>query len=164
VTFEKTPTAIENMKDHEYLVSTYKCMNSCCTFHTFVWEEYKAHMEEEHAKSDKYFLCSTCLSSFDKLKVMEPDDSDEEDGLFEHIESFHRFDRYQCSNCCYRTCEKLFCDIHRKKFHKNEDPPASILRGSQLHLKKHRNEIEKSLRKQMKKHIKPMDCRCELKL
>jgi hypothetical protein len=62
----------------------------------------------------------------------------------------------------YRACEKLYCDRHRQKFHPDEDPPALILRGAEIMLKKDRETFQTKLQEEMKEHVAPIKCKCEL--
>lgn len=161
VNFKKTKTSIDAMMDEKHLPATYKCMSANCSYYSYVWNQFKAHMRK-HEKKDKDFVCSNCLSCFDKLQMIDPKDEEEGDGLFEHIKSFHKFDRFQCNKCMYRSCEKLYSDRHRKKFHAKKDPPALILKGAQIMLKKDREEAQKQLQSDMKEHVKPIKCKCKL--
>ncbi|KAG5683364.1 hypothetical protein PVAND_012649 [Polypedilum vanderplanki] len=86
------------------LFSTYKCMNEVCEFFTTDFDEFKKHMIE-HSDSNCHY-CSFCLKGFEKPSE-----------LGTHIDLNHRYDRFQCNYCMYRSCQKGYVAIHQNKFH-----------------------------------------------
>jgi hypothetical protein len=134
--------------DENCLFSTYKCMSIDCSYHSIDKKEFKEHLKEKH-ENDATFVCSFCLCE-------ETDPGD----LITHIKEFHSRDRYQCSLCMYRSCEKFYCDIHQKKFHPNVQ--ASILKSPVIKcFIKTRQAALETEKLQINEEVKPFKCNCK---
>lgn len=148
----KTESCAEAMLNARYMFSTYKCMSISCSYFTTDIKKFEKHVEK-HRNVDKHFICSFCLS--DELQP---------EHLFKHLRTVHKYDRYQCSKCMYRACEKFYCDMHRKKFHASiEDVNALIYKSPTQEeiLPRKRWNVQRSLEKKLDTIAKPMQCKCE---
>lgn len=150
----KTESCAKAMLNDRYMFSTYKCMSISCAYFTTDIEKFEKHLDK-HRKVDKHFICSFCL--YDEL---------EPEHLVQHIRKVHKHDLYQCSKCMYRSCEKFYCDVHRKKFHDSVKGINPILiykspKQDEITLKR-RNRIEKCLDKKLENIVKPKQCKCKL--
>lgn len=140
----KSERGMKTMRDDNYLFSTFKCMSIDCSYFTISIDNFKSHLET-HRNVDRFFICSYCLS-----RESLPED------LCEHLEEFHKFDRYQCGGCMYRSCEKFYVDVHRKKLHRNV--PIYKLPMTQTVLTKDRKVICRELTKKIDKLVKLKRC------
>ena len=148
--WKKAESCANAMIEDRYMFSTYKCMSIKCSYYTTDMEKFKAHVNT-HLNIDTHFICSFCLL-----------DETEPKYLFKHLKKCHKFDRYQCSQCMYRACEKVYCDIHRRKFH---DPAVLIYKSptqAEVFIKK-RNSTFKSLDRKLDEIVKPIQCKCKLR-
>ncbi|CRK99633.1 CLUMA_CG012944, isoform A [Clunio marinus] len=148
--WKKLKKTKESLLKNECMYSVYKCMSQCCSYFTIDFQAFKKHLTT-HVKDDKYFLCSSCLH----------DEKNPAD-LIEHIETFHKFDCFQCNKCMYRSSEVLYVVIHQKKFHginqKKKDTENSlvIINGYGATMDKHKTEKNAALGKLSKKIEKLM--------
>ncbi|KAG5676531.1 hypothetical protein PVAND_006358 [Polypedilum vanderplanki] len=121
----KTKNSIEILLSEFCLFSTYKCMRLTCSFFTTDFNDFKKHLTE-HKNNNKHY-CSFCLKGFKR-----------DFELCNHIDVFHRFDRFQCSHCMYRSCQKSYVFLHQKKFHSGQNcevlvsPIQKLLRSTLL--------------------------------
>lgn len=146
----KSDRCAKVMLDEKSLYSTYKCMSIDCSYFTTSLDKFRDHIKK-HTNKDKVFICSFCLVS-----EIDPDD------LYQHLDECHKYDRYQCSACMYRSCEKFYCDIHRKMFHPNKKP-LILKSATQKLLKKDRNAVQMKLKNQINR-IKLKECRSKFNL
>lgn len=139
------------------LISTYKCMSIKCFFFTESIKEFKKHVKS-HRSTDRHFLCCFCLS--DELQP---------EHLFQHLQEEHKNDRFQCNECMYRSCEKLYCEIHIMKFHQKFDARGRAINEFMIHrappqqtgAKKERKSLKVLLESKLDDIVKQKQCKCE---
>ena len=148
--WSKSSAAIQSLRSENSLYSTFKCMSIECTFYTTDLSTFESHLEV-HRNKDKFFLCSFCL-----FHDKEPEE------LIKHLNDLHKFDRYQCDKCMYRSCESVYCYLHKTKFHPNEDSTnkVTVLRSPVQNVKKiDRGKVETELKATVNDRL--LKCSCK---
>lgn len=148
--YQKSVGSAKVLLEDKCLFSTYKCMSIECSFFTTDIAKFKTHVNK-HIEVDVNFLCSYCL-----VDEKTPED------LIIHLGETHKFDRYQCSKCMYRACEKFYVNDHLTQEHKDEK--ASILKSPMQMLtngqrKQAKAKLEKNKAELMAKGT--VKCKCE---
>ncbi|KAG5674260.1 hypothetical protein PVAND_004240 [Polypedilum vanderplanki] len=126
--------------------STYKCMNEVCIFFTTDFDEFKRHIMTQHSDANCHYCCF-CLESYNKTAE-----------LSSHIDMTHRYDRFQCNQCMYRSCQKSYVAVHQKKFHPKV--PCMIFKSPvQKLLKNVMKKAEESMVKNREQFVTPYRCK-----
>jgi len=141
----KTRSSLDILLNEYSLFSTYKCMNEYCYFFTTDFEEFKTHAKS-HDSINNY--CSYCLKNFDKSI-----------DLCNHLDISHKFDRFQCNKCMFRSCQKGYVDVHQKIHHANEENCEVFKSPVQKLLKSDRSKCLSALSKNREKFVMPYRCK-----
>ncbi|KAL7037508.1 hypothetical protein ACKWTF_009256 [Chironomus riparius] len=142
---QKSRKAVDTFQEEQTKFSTFKCMKQKCSFFTTDFEKYKTHTE---SYDDGHNFCSFCLYN-----------SSTSQELFEHIESNHMYDRYQCNMCMYRASEKAYVEWHQKRFHTCSS--CKILKSpTQILMKSMRIKVQEGLESvNRRKFVHPYVCK-----
>ena len=141
----KTKNSMEILLTELSLFSTYKCMNELCYFFTTDFEEFKKHARS-HDSINNY--CSYCLKVFDRSN-----------DLCNHLDISHKFDRFQCSKCFFRSCQKGYVDVHQRVHHSNEENCEVFKSPVQKLMKCDRSKCLPALQKNREKLVMPYRCK-----
>ncbi|CAG9807118.1 unnamed protein product [Chironomus riparius] len=141
----KTKPSIDILLNEYSLFSTYKCMNEFCNFFTTDFEEFKTHAKS-HDSINNY--CSYCLKNFDKSI-----------DLCNHLDISHKFDRFQCNKCMFRSCQKGYVDVHQRVHHADKENCEVFKSPVQKLLKSDRSKCLPALNKNREKFVMPYRCK-----
>jgi len=141
----KTKTSIDILLNEFSLFSTYKCMNELCYFFTTDLEDFKKHARS-HDSYNNY--CSYCLKNFEKSN-----------DLCNHLDITHKFDRFQCSKCMFRSCQKGYVDVHQRIHHADVENCEVFKSPVQKLLKCDRSKCLPALQKNREKLVMPYKCK-----
>lgn len=141
----KTRSSLDILLNEYSLFSTYKCMNEYCYFFTTDFEEFTTHAKS-HDSINNY--CSYCLKNFDKSI-----------DLCNHLDISHKFDRFQCNKCMFRSCQKGYVDVHQKNHHANDENCEVFKSPVQKLLKSDRSKCLPALSKNREKFVMPYRCK-----
>ena len=108
----KDPFYVANMLKENCLVDLYKCMGKKCDFHSGDFESFNSHLKLHQQGLDQDWknigrcaYCSFSTNNFVKL--------------INHIQTQHKFDRYACTKCFYRSISDFYVKSHGMYFHKD---------------------------------------------
>ncbi|KAL7013437.1 hypothetical protein ACKWTF_015393 [Chironomus riparius] len=141
----KTKSSIDILLNDFSLFSTYKCMNELCYFFTTDLETFRTHAKS-HDSYNNY--CSYCLKNFEKSN-----------DLCNHLEGAHKFDRFQCSKCMFRSCQKGYVDVHQRNHHFDDENCEVFKSPVQKLLKSDRSKCLPVLQKNREKFVMPYRCK-----
>lgn len=89
----------------------YKCMGKRCAFYTSSTELFREHLIEHDQESspskDYYLYCSYCFYY----------SKEGPSGLINHHEIFHKYCRFQCQRCFYRSSVQSSVMEHKRQYH-----------------------------------------------
>lgn len=141
----KSKSSMDILLNELCLFSTYKCMNEVCFFFTTDFEDFKMHSKKHYASNN---YCSYCLKNFEKYEE-----------LCNHLDMVHKFDRFQCNKCMYRSCQKGYVDTHQLLHHSKEDNCEVLKSPVQKLLKSDRSKCLTYLQKNRLKYVMPYKCK-----
>lgn len=139
----------ENVK---YL-GLYKCLWDDCYFSTDTKAEFIQHLEDhrsEHA-SELHLNCAYCNHFEEQLCTSS-------NQLAEHIDEEHLHMIYQCSACCYRSCEASNVLIHQEDSHASNIQSCVIYKCSGIERKVDDNYIHNKIMGNVGK----LPCTCKI--
>lgn len=139
-----------SMTTKQELVKLYKCMGDNCSYTHSNFERFLSHLEDHtKQKSDNSFyqMCPYC--QFRHVNVT---------ALANHIRNIHKFDRFQCRFCFFRSQEPgTVCEHHL--VHHN-DLTAAILECPGKN-ERSQESVEQRENMMIKQHSKKLMCKCE---
>ena len=137
------------------LRAKYRCMGSTCSFYTSEKGLYrlhlKRHIHNENNNIDTFLYCSNCIYSTNDI-----------DKLVNHVTIVHRFDRYQCPYCFYRSVEKQSCLTHVEKYHRYNE--KCIMECPIDDTPTNAEKLRDKLHAYRLKHVAPFRCPSKFKL
>lgn len=135
------------------LVAKFKCMATTCSYYTndekYFRKHLKAHSQFQPTDKSNFSMCAYCPflgSGIDSLVV--------------HIKSVHKYDRFQCPYCFYRTVVDFNVLTHMDLFHKMK--PKSIIECNLTQVKNYVTELE-TIKKTRANYVPPIVCVCKYK-
>lgn len=106
----KNKETIDQMMAKDGLIDKYKCMGSSCCFHSNDSNEFLRHLrihERIQAQdASSYGRCAYCSYITPNVKQ-----------LVKHLQSSHRYDKYQCTKCFYRSVVDHYVFTHQQIYH-----------------------------------------------
>lgn len=149
---KKSLQAANEMLSSVALIATYKCLGMGCSFFTIDANIFRRHLNyhEKFTKVDKANFLSCAYCNFVGL--------DQPDELLDHVTKEHRFDKYQCHYCFYRSCVDFNVLTHQNNFHKMK--PRSILQIESREIRDYQVELEQ-VKKRRIEVVPPIVCVCK---
>lgn len=139
---------ISRMLTTECLRDMYKCMGSVCNFHSNDVTDFLSHLKWHEAcqitDSNHYRRC--CYCSFTSEGIIR---------LTEHIQEIHKYDKYACTKCFYRSVNEIYVYNHQSYHHK--DLSRKLIECQVLEPVNYRNAIDE-VKKIRCKFIQPISC------
>ncbi|KAM7346613.1 uncharacterized protein ACRADG_006473 [Cochliomyia hominivorax] len=135
----------------------YKCMIDDCYYSIDSAEEFYKHIvghkAAEENSSLQFLQCPYCIFSSEiSIDVKQ---------LIEHIQTQHSHMIYQCSLCCYRSCEASNVQIHQQLNHELEINNCKIYKCCEVAQdSNHSKRLKQSdLQALLEKHVSPIYCK-----
>lgn len=149
---KKTLQAANAMLSALALTATYKCLGIGCSFFTIDVNIFRRHLlyHEKFTSVDKanFMACAYC----NFVCHSHPDE------LLDHITKEHRFDKYQCHYCFYRSCVDFNVLTHQNNFHKMK--PRAIFQIESREIRDYQAELE-LVKKRRIEVVPPIVCVCK---
>lgn len=119
----KNPIKVASMLSEDCLVNLYKCMGSNCDFHSSCVKSFQSHLvsHQLHDNNDLKFVGSCSYCYFSSTNVL---------SLVQHIQAEHKYERYACTKCFYRSVEEMNLILHLPLHQicvQKDDPDVIIL-------------------------------------
>lgn len=106
----KNKETVDQMVTKDCLTDKYKCMGSSCCFHSNDSNEFLRHLRihERIQAQDalSYGRCAYC--SYTTANVQQ---------LVQHLQTCHKYDKYQCTKCFYRSVVDHYIFTHQQICH-----------------------------------------------
>ena len=144
----KDPAYVKSMLEEECLVDLYKCMGSRCNYHTKDLASFVSHLKAhgENLQMDSILRCPYCNISV--LNVAH---------AANHIQNEHKFDRYACAHCFYRSVVEVHVVAHQTEYHREGNNTVLDCLGERINIK----EASYAVFESRSKFISPILCVCK---
>lgn len=139
---------ISRMLTTECLQDMYKCMGSVCNFHSNDVNDFLSHLKWHETcqitDSNHYRRCCYCNFTSDGIVP-----------LTEHIQEIHKYDKYSCTKCFYRSVNEVYVYNHQSYHHK--DLSRKLIECQVSEPINYRTAIDE-VKKIRSKFIQPISC------
>lgn len=133
------------------LTAFYKCMATTCSYYTddvvLFTTHLKAHLQFQLSDKINFTKCSYCTFRGSGIE-----------SLIAHIKCLHKYDRFSCFHCFYRTVVDFNVLTHMELFHKMK--PKMVLECNRPQSKNYCIELE-TIKKTRSSFVPPIICVCK---
>ncbi|XP_075159171.1 uncharacterized protein LOC142232305 [Haematobia irritans] len=151
----KTYSYRSNYRDYPLNVKylgLFKCLADDCYYSTDSPNEMLNHLEDHGNQDivmipDDYLQCAYCINSEGPYRTPQQ--------LVDHIQEHHLHMIYQCSICCYRSCEPYNVVLHQEANHSNILENCRVYKGHGVDPTTHKYQ---NLNDKIAENVKKLQC------
>lgn len=145
----KTPLALEKIQNNTlYFDHKFKCMQNQCVFTIEMDHKFKYHLESHKQMGINLGFLNCCYCHFEGETI---------EKLIYHLNMYHKYDRYQCSACYYRSATEACLQCHIKLHHQSNTQFSIQPNCEEIDFSKQFSKVTSS----RERNVPPISCPCK---